>query len=110
MAPQIIPFNFGEDPVNAGDMTSIQCTVNKGDFPITIEWYFNNIRLEKMSFGILISVTSKRISTLSIESITAQHGGLFTCVASNNAGNTNYTSELIVNGIIWCLFNFILDI
>lgn len=99
MSPQIIPFTFGEHPLNAGDMTSVQCIVSKGDFPIDIKWYFNHKNINDMNFGISIVKTSNRNSILSIESIKAEHGGLFTCIVSNNAGTANYTSALVVNGI-----------
>jgi hypothetical protein len=94
-----MPFNFGEEPVNAGDMTSVQCTVNKGDFPIKIEWYLNGVKIDDQNNGITTGKMNSRISTLSIESIKAEHGGSYTCAASNKAGTTNYTTILIVNGI-----------
>ena len=93
-----MPFSFGDEPVNAEEMTSAQCSVNKGDMPIVINWYFNNEKIKDMKFGISIVKTNNRINTLSIESIKAEHGGLYTCVASNKAGIANYTSALIVNG------------
>lgn len=96
-----MPFSFGDEPVNAGDMISAQCSVNKGDLPIVVNWYFNNKKINDMNFGISTSKSSNRINLLSIESIKAEHGGLYTCLASNKAGIANYSSTLVVNGILF---------
>lgn len=95
--PQIVPFNFGEESINLYDMVSATCTVNKGDLPIEIYWTSGNRRVSTND-GILISRTSQRISTLSIESVRGRHRGNFTCVAINSAGMTDVTIELSVNG------------
>lgn len=103
-----MPFNFGEEPVNAGEMTSAQCSVNKGDMPLQIEWYLNENKIINQKNGIIFTRTTNRISVLSIESISAEHGGSFTCVATNKAGTTNHTSMLIVNGTQWLVYVVIL--
>lgn len=95
--PQIVPFSFGEENINLYDMVSATCTVNKGDLPIEIYWTSGNRRVSTND-GILISRTSQRISTLSIESVRGRHRGNFTCVAINSAGMTDLTIELSVNG------------
>ena len=95
--PQIMPFDFGDEPVNSGDMTTVQCAVIKGDFPITISWALNNQSISDIS-GVTISQINKRISSLSIESVEAIHTGMFTCTAVNKAGSTSYSAVLNVNG------------
>lgn len=95
--PQIMPFDFGEEPANSGDMTTTQCAVIKGDFPITITWVLNNKPIHEFP-GITISQTNKRISSLSIESLEALHSGHFTCIAVNRAGSASYSAILNVNG------------
>lgn len=99
VAPQIAPFDFGDDPINAGDMTSLQCTVNKGDFPISITWTHNGIPVDPKG-DITILRMSKRIETLSIESVQANHVGEYTCVAKNKAGIATYSAMLNVNGTL----------
>ncbi|XP_038109805.1 Down syndrome cell adhesion molecule-like protein Dscam2 isoform X22 [Culex quinquefasciatus] len=102
--PQIVPFSFGEEQVNQYDMVSTMCTVNKGDMPIDISWEFSPSLLEprttrklQTSDGILLSRTSPRINTLSIDSVRDRHSGNFTCRAKNQAGSVEFTTTLFVN-------------
>lgn len=95
--PQIVPFSAGEDPINAGEVVSFQCTILKGDSPISIYWLFNASEIES-SDEVIISKIGKKISTLSIESARADHVGEYTCVAKNAAGATNFTTQLLING------------
>uniref|UniRef100_A0A1B0DQ84 Ig-like domain-containing protein n=1 Tax=Phlebotomus papatasi TaxID=29031 RepID=A0A1B0DQ84_PHLPP len=78
-------------------MVSATCTVNKGDPPIDISWRSTNGQKVTTNDGILISRTSQRISTLSIESVRARHRGNYTCVAKNSGGMVEYSAELAVN-------------
>lgn len=100
--PQIVPFDFGDESINAMDMVSAYCTVNKGDLPVDISWKRNDHKLYTND-GILISKTSQRISVLSIESVRDRHSGNYTCVAENSAGIAQHSAQLFVNGIpnIW---------
>lgn len=96
--PQIVPFDFGDEEINAMDMVSASCTVNKGDLPVKISWQRDNRKLTSND-GISISRTNQRISILSIESVRGRHSGNYTCTAENAAGIVNYTASLRVNGI-----------
>lgn len=100
MAPQILPFSFGEESVNAGDVTSVTCTVVKGDSPMSIAWYFNNTEVNTDQ-GIMVYKAGARVSTLSVESARAEHSGAYTCIARNAAGAANHTAYLHVNGIFY---------
>jgi len=98
VVPQLLPFTFGEEAVNAGDMTAVQCTVVKGDSPIHIVWIFNGTELNSGE-GVTVMKSGMRLSSLSIESVRARHSGEYTCLARNAAGASNYTAYLHVNGI-----------
>ncbi|KAG5667730.1 hypothetical protein PVAND_015701 [Polypedilum vanderplanki] len=102
--PQIVPFDFGADEVNLDEMVSATCTVNKGDFPIDIQWIHtdsNGIERKLLtSDGIVITRTNQRISMLSIESCQRRHIGNFSCVASNKAGKSSHSAYLSINGSI----------
>lgn len=91
-----MPFSFGDESANAGDFTSVSCTVIKGDSPVSIVWHFNGTEISNID-GILISQT-KRMSALSIDAVKAENSGKYTCVAKNAAGAVNQTAELHVNG------------
>lgn len=95
--PQITPFDFTENPVNSEDMSSLFCTVHKGDFPIKITWTLNGRPIDT-SQGISVMRTNKRISQLSIDSVHAEHTGEYTCTAKNTAGSTHHSAVLHVNG------------
>lgn len=103
--PQIIPFEFLDDPINSGDMSSLTCTVSKGDLPINITWTLNGNDVEKYG-GVSVVRTNKRISQLSIDSASADHSGEYVCVAKNSAGTASHSSILHVNGKIVCGFVF----
>lgn len=93
-----MPFDFGEETMNAGDTVSAQCTITKGDLPMKILWYLNGNPVSEQE-GIFTSYVGKRVSTLAIDSVRAEHSGEYTCSATNSAGSTNFTTYLNVNGI-----------
>lgn len=84
--------------MNDGDTASVQCTVTKGDNPVQFDWFLNGQLIKNMN-GIFINQLGKRISTLHIDSVNAEHSGEYTCRAKNLAGSTNHTAVLLVNGI-----------
>ena len=93
-------FSFGQEPLNAGDMATIQCAVIKGDFPVEIMFMFKEKSIEINHQDIIISESGRRTKQLTIESVGAQHTGEYTCVASNVAGSTSRTATLAVNGTL----------
>ncbi|CAB3223434.1 unnamed protein product [Arctia plantaginis] len=96
VVPQVTPFDFGEDILNAGDTVSLTCTVGKGDLPLTIHWQLNNQTLNSGN-GIFINRNGKRISVLSIENVQHEHIGNYTCIAENEAGRSSHSAILNVN-------------
>jgi hypothetical protein len=96
-----MPFDFGDDPVNALDMVSVTCTVNKGDLPMKIIWTKDNSEILHGEDGIVIMSTSKRTSQLNIESVSHDNQGVYSCLVKNEAGIANYSAKLVVNGIIF---------
>lgn len=102
MPPKILPFDFGEDSVNSGDPASLNCLVHKGDLPFNITWLHNNKTI-KEEFGILIFANGKKTSSLSIDSVSAEHAGEYSCFVQNRAGSDRHTAVLNVNGI-FCMY------
>lgn len=98
VAPQIGTFSFGDEPLNAGDATSLTCSVIKGDAPLEITWMFNSEPLDSTLHEVTVSETGKRTKQLTIDSVTATHAGEYTCIASNIAGSTSRSAVLVVNG------------
>lgn len=97
--PQIAPFNFGTEAINSGDMLSILCVVHKGDLPINITWTLNGKRIDNF-VGISAMQMNKRTSQLSIDSVSADLAGKYTCSAKNPVGIVEFSSVLRVNGMI----------
>lgn len=98
VAPQILPFNFGDEPANSGDLVSLTCSV-KGDLPIDITWALNGVPIDgRQGADVNVASTNKRNSVLSIDSVAARHAGDYTCSAANLAGATSHTATLAVNG------------
>ncbi|XP_043509548.1 Down syndrome cell adhesion molecule-like protein Dscam2 isoform X18 [Frieseomelitta varia] len=97
VAPEIVPFVIGEGPANWGDTVTATCTVLKGDHPIQIEWALNGEPISRNHYDISIVNTSKRVSVLTIDAVTARHAGEYTCSVSNAAGGTSYSASLAVN-------------
>lgn len=98
VAPQIGHFAFDNEAANAGDMATVQCAVTKGDLPIDITWSLNGQAIGSDNWDIIVSRSSKRASTLTIDSVAARHAGDYTCSASNAAGFVTHSATLIVNG------------
>lgn len=98
VAPQILPFTFGDEPLNAEDVAAVQCMPLKGDLPIEIKWFLNDREITTVENGITVVMTSARINQLTIESVRANHRGIYKCRAENRAGATEFEAELRVNG------------
>ncbi|XP_048260965.1 Down syndrome cell adhesion molecule-like protein Dscam2 isoform X31 [Bombus terrestris] len=96
VAPQILQFSFGDDPLNSGEMLSVSCTIVKGDFPVNLTWTFDDSPIDSSRPDINI-IINKRVSFLSIDSVAARHAGRYKCIASNAAGSDSHTAVLSVN-------------
>ncbi|XP_050561810.1 cell adhesion molecule Dscam2 isoform X36 [Spodoptera frugiperda] len=94
--PQVTPFDFGEDILNAGDTVSLTCTVGKGDLPLKIHWQLND-KILNSGNGILINRNGKRVSILILENVQHEHIGNYTCIAENEAGRSSHSAVLNVN-------------
>jgi hypothetical protein len=95
--PRILPFSFGQDVVNQGQLGQLMCTVVDGDEPLKISWSLHG---KDLSSGpdLMTSQLGSRTSILMISSVTYRHSGQYTCTASNIAGSASHSAELKVNG------------
>lgn len=101
--PQIVPFNFGDEPINVHESVSAMCSVNKGDSPIFVWWTLLNDEEDNeqnltSNDGIMILKNSPKLSVLNIESVKARHRGNYTCYAKNKAGIFQHSAYLAING------------
>lgn len=94
--PKIAPFPTN-DPFYTGDFFQQTCSIIHGDVPVEIYWLFDNEPIF-MTENIRVENT-RRTSTLTIESVGGENAGNYTCVATNNAGRTVASIELVVRGL-----------
>lgn len=92
------PFSFGDEPLKEGETVAVQCVISSGDLPANMSWNFNGKPLNSNSNNVLISKTGLKIISLTIESVTAQNAGNYTCIGENLVGVATYTSRLYING------------
>lgn len=95
--PKIAPFTFGDDPLEAGQLATLQCSVVEGDPPYQISWLLNGGPLPQDLY-INTMKLNHRMNVLSIESVSEKHIGNYTCLVNSSVGNANFTSRLFVNG------------
>ena len=94
--PEILPFPI-LDALSAGDEVFLPCNVHKGDTPLTIRWTFHGATVMlKRQFTTLPA--GARTNILMIQSVQHAHSGTYTCIASNAAGETSYSTKLVVKG------------
>ncbi|XP_025202785.1 Down syndrome cell adhesion molecule-like protein Dscam2 isoform X36 [Melanaphis sacchari] len=94
--PKMTPFTFGDDIPEAGETISIQCTVSSGDIPIEFAWTFNGKSTSDLA-NVFVSKIGRRVSSLTVESLTEKNVGNYSCLAKNMAGETGHTASLYVN-------------
>lgn len=85
--------------------------MSKGDLPVTFTWRFNGEQIKpRNSLGIVLTTISKKTSILNIEPVSSVHRGSYTCEIKNDAGQTNHTTLLSVNGSLFSLSRINLNI
>ena len=106
--PNIVPFSFGDHPVNQGESVQLMCAINKGDRPLSITWSLKGDIINSDP-TLTTTMIGQQTSLLMISSVDYTHIGEYTCRAENPAGISKYSAELKVNGkkaealkIIYC--------
>ncbi|KAK7075666.1 hypothetical protein SK128_023683 [Halocaridina rubra] len=94
--PKILPFSFPLE-VQAGELIQASCIVSKGDEPLNIQWYRDNVPLIT-SINIMINKVGSKLSNLVLPDVNADHRGIYTCQAFNPVGSSEYSAELNVKG------------
>jgi Immunoglobulin I-set domain. len=101
--PVLLPFSFGERPMNPGQIITVPCGVIEGDRPISLHWTFNGNPITPR-MGVTVVNLGERSVILSISSVQAAHAGHYTCTAKNFAGTDHRSAELVVKGTQLLLF------
>ncbi|KAJ8895524.1 hypothetical protein PR048_000860 [Dryococelus australis] len=95
----IMPFTFGEHPLNEGQLVTVPCAVVEGDSPVSLQWLFNGQPISPRLRVTLVQLGERNV-ILSISSVEARHVGIFSCVAENAAGTYELSANLTVNGAV----------
>ncbi|XP_074593224.1 cell adhesion molecule Dscam1-like [Brevipalpus obovatus] len=93
VSPVVEPFNFPSDLV-AGRRAGAACIVSAGDLPIRISWLKDG---QNISDYLNPVIDTKDFSSfLTIERVSKEHSGLYTCLAENPAASANHSASLLV--------------
>uniref|UniRef100_T1JCP4 Down syndrome cell adhesion molecule-like protein Dscam2 n=1 Tax=Strigamia maritima TaxID=126957 RepID=T1JCP4_STRMM len=82
--------------LQVGSRTRLQCVVTEGDLPITITWLKDGRPLTR-GLGVSIRKDDDFSSVVTFSSITIDHHGNYTCIASNKVASVNRTTEIYVD-------------
>lgn len=98
--------------MNAGGFANLQCIVGSGDLPINITWSHpgdHQVRsvAESQRPRTTTTKVADRVSMLTIEVLSADHAGNYTCIAKNPAATAEYTTALEINGPLYYIFKFL---
>jgi len=96
--PQIVPFSFGSDVINEGDVAQLTCLVKRGDEPLKITWFLKGDVISSES-SMTTTMIGTKASMLMISDVGYRNSGTYTCKATNDAGSQTMSSTLKVNGI-----------
>ena len=94
--PKLSEFVFASD-LTRGDRVSVQCSVIRGDSPLTITWTKDDQKAESIP-GINIRKLDIYTVRLSIGQLSAHHTGDYKCIAQNDAAQVIQQARLNVHG------------
>ncbi|KAH6921921.1 hypothetical protein HPB50_006466 [Hyalomma asiaticum] len=92
--PVIMPFSFAEDTV-LGDRVLLTCAVTRGTAPFSISWTHRGRPIVD-SINKHATLLSGNVATLTIEKVSAEDVGNYTCTATNAAGSGSFTAALTI--------------
>ena len=102
VAPIVVPFSAPAN-LQQGDRTTLTCTVARGDSPLTLLWKKDGapISIESLASSIKVLNFDEFNSMLTIESLSIDHIGNYTCSAVNLAGESAVSTRINVHGKFW---------
>ncbi|XP_049276092.1 titin-like [Rhipicephalus sanguineus] len=97
--PEIQPFAFSRNTA-LGQRATVACVVIGGAGPFRFAWSHNN-RPVSVGNGAAkyIKEDTENIATLTLEKVSAEDLGNYTCTVTNAHGSDSYTASLVVEGL-----------
>ncbi|KAH9364293.1 hypothetical protein HPB48_008469 [Haemaphysalis longicornis] len=92
--PAIMPFSFHKN-AKLGQKMTVACVVSSGAAPLHFAWTHGEHRITSTSRRHVKTVL-ENVAALTIEAISAEDLGNYTCTVSNAAGSTSYSAVLVV--------------
>ena len=100
--PNVSPTGMNPGPANMTMPITFTCHATGEPLP-NITWYFNNTELvfphTTYEMNLTVVNTTTVSSSLTVYNVEPSDIGLYTCLASNDAGNVNVSGMLTPNGI-----------
>ena len=91
--------------LNEASYFTVSCAIERGSQPLFFQWHKNGHSINKQSNQIQINSLGNKQSILTIEKVTSNDSGNYTCEVKNAFGEDTFTSQLIVRGTNKCIYN-----
>lgn len=95
-----MPFSFSKS-LALGEEASVVCAVTASKGPLTFSWLHDGTRISNTASR-YVKVVTDTITTLTINKVSAEHLGNYTCTVSNDAGSDSFSAMLVVEGMCVC--------
>ncbi|EEC17786.1 titin, putative [Ixodes scapularis] len=94
--PDIQPFSFSKN-IALGQKASVACVVIGGSEPFHFEWTHNGKMIVNKASK-YVRENMENIATLTIQKVSAEDVGNYTCAVSNSFGKDSHSASLVVEG------------
>lgn len=96
--PKIMPFSSLTNLLQEGNRAGITCQAVEGDLPINFRWEKSDPTGRPDELPVVPRRTDEYTSILTIEQLSRNHSGNYTCIAQNSAGEEKLVVPVTVNG------------
>ncbi|XP_042142931.1 hemicentin-1-like [Ixodes scapularis] len=94
--PDIMPFSFSANSA-LGQKSTVSCVVSFGQGPFDFYWTQEGKEIEDSPRKHTKTVT-ENVAVMTIEKVTAEDLGNYTCTVSNAAGSSSHSATLVIEG------------
>lgn len=95
--PELVS-SFDDRTVEEGSLVRMDCEVKSGS-EVLVEWLVDNELISSEAFSHFTLINDGNLYSLLIAETRLEDSAVYTCCATNEAGTTKCTAELIVTGV-----------